>query len=109
MVEVEFDLNQAITVIQAKLDEPFQVVIDKFIQKTLIEPNSVYFIANAKPIEPQLTVESQMSDLNKQNKKLIVLVNSINKDGQDKEKVIIQSKDIICPDCKEPCRYTIDN
>ena len=33
MVDVVFDLNQAITVIQAKLDEPFQVVIDKFIQK----------------------------------------------------------------------------
>ena len=109
MVDVVFDLNQAITVIQAKLDEPFQVVIDKFIQKTLIEPNSVYFIANAKPINPQQTVESQMSDLNKQNNKLIVLVNSIDKDEQDKEKVIIQSKDIICPDCKEPCRYTIDN
>ena len=53
MVDVVFDMNQAITVIQAKLDEPFQDVIDKFIQKTLIEPNSVYFIANAKPIDPQ--------------------------------------------------------
>ena len=107
MVDVVFDLNQAITVIQAKLDETFQVVIDKFIQKTLIEPNSVYFIANAKPINPQQTVESQMSNLNKQNKRITVLVNSIDKDEQ--EKVIIQSKDIICPDCKEPCRYIIEN
>ena len=109
MVDVVFDLNQAITVIQAKLDEPFQVVIDKFIQKTLIDPNSVYYIANAKPIDPQQTVENQMSDLNKQNKKLTILVNSIDKDDQDKEQVIIQSKDIICPECKEPCRYTIEN
>ena len=109
MVDVVFDLNQAITVIQAKLDDPFQVVIDKFIQKTLIDPNSVYYIANAKPIDPQQTVESQMSDLNKQNKKLTILVNSIDKDDQDKEQVIIQSKDIICPECKEPCRYTIEN
>ena len=109
MVDVVFDLNQAITVIQAKLDEPFQVVIDKFIQKTLIDPNSVYYIANAKPINPQQTVENQMSDLNKQNKKLIILVNSIDKDDQDKEKIIIQSKDIICPNCKEPCRYKLEN
>ena len=109
MVDVVFDLNQAITIIQSKLDESFQVVIDKFIQKTLIVPNSVYYIANAKPINPQQTVESQMNNLNKQNKKIIVLVNSIDKDDQDKEKVIIQSKDFICPKCKEPCRYTIDN
>ena len=109
MVDVVFDLNQAITVIQAKLDDPFQVVIDKFIQKTLIDPNSVYYIANAKPIDPQQTVENQMSDLNKQNKKITILVNSIDKDDQDKEQVIIQSKDIICPECKEPCRYTIEN
>ena len=109
MVDVVFDLNQTITTIQAKLDEPFQEVIDKFIQKTSIESNSVYFIANGKPINPQQTVESQMSNLNKQNKKLIVLVNSIDKNDQDKEKVIIQSKDIICPECKEPCRFTIEN
>ena len=109
MVEVVFDLNQAITIIQANLDEPFQGVIDKFIQKTLIKPNSVYFIANAKPVDPQQTVESQMSELNKQNKKLSILVNSIEGNEQDNEQVIIQSKDIICPECKEPCRYTIDN
>ena len=50
MIDVIFDLNQDFTVIQAKLDDPFQVVIDKFIQKTLIDPNSVYFMVNAKPI-----------------------------------------------------------
>ena len=50
MVDVVFDMNQAITTIQANLDELFQIVIDKFIQKTSIAPNSVYFIANAKPI-----------------------------------------------------------
>ena len=109
MVEVVFDMNQAITVIQANLDEPIQGVIDKFIQKTLIKPNSVYYIANAKPVDPQKTVESQMSELNKQNKKLSILVNSIEENEQDKEQVIVQSKDIICPECKEPCRYTIDN
>ena len=80
MVDVVFDLNQAITVIQAKLDDPFQVVIDKFIQKTLIDPNSVYFMVNAKPINLQQTRESQMNNLNKQIKKLTILVNSIDID-----------------------------
>ena len=30
MVEIEFNFNQAITNIKAKLDDPFQDVIDKF-------------------------------------------------------------------------------
>jgi len=74
MVDVAFDLNQEITVIQAGLDEPFQTVIDKFIQKTLINPDSAYFIANDKTIHYQQTIESYMNDLDKQNKKIIVSV-----------------------------------
>ena len=31
MVEIEFDLNQQITVIQAKLDEPFKNAINKYL------------------------------------------------------------------------------
>ena len=36
MIEVGFDCNQQITVIQANLDEPFKNVINKFLQKTSI-------------------------------------------------------------------------
>ena len=109
MVDVMFELNKQITTIQAELDDPFQVVIDKFLQKSLIIPNSVYFISNSKTIDPQQTVETQMSDIDKQNNIITVLVNSIVKDDKDKEKVIVQSKDIICPKCKESFRFTIDN
>ena len=41
MVEIEF-----ITNIQAKLDDPFQDAINKFMQKSLLEPGSVNFLAN---------------------------------------------------------------
>ena len=109
MVEVVFDLNQTVTVIQAKPDEPFQDVVNKFIQKTSIDPNSIYYIANAQPVDLESTVEKQMNQNNKQNNKLSVLVNSLEQNDEFKEKVIVQSKDIICPECKEPCRYTIDN
>ena len=71
MVEIEFNYNQRITVIQATLDEPFENLIDKFFQKSLLQPRSVYFLANGKRIDnPQNKVESFMSDLNKQNKKM---------------------------------------
>ena len=97
MVNVEFNLNQKITTLQTKLDEPFQFIIEQYIKKSLIEPNSVYFIVNSKPIEPKQTIENHMNDIDKQNNKITVFVNRI------------FSKDIICPECKEPCRFTIDN
>ena len=74
MVEIEFNFNQAITNIQAKLDDPFRDVIDKFLQKSLLQPGSVNFLANGKVINPNESVESHMSNLNKKNKKMKIIV-----------------------------------
>ena len=111
MVDVEFDFNQKITIIQAKLDEPFQFIIDQYIQKDSINPNCVYFVVNSKLIEPHQKVENYMSDIDKQNNKLSVVVHLINeeKEIKNEKQFIIQSKDIVCPECKEPCRFTLDN
>ena len=108
MVEIEFNFNQAITIIQAKLDDPFQDVINKFMQKSLLEPGSVNFLANGKVINPNESVESHMSNLNKQNKKMKIFVTMVVNDDQNKGQVIVKSKDIICPQCQEPCRITIE-
>ena len=62
MVEIEFNFNQAITNIQAKLDDPFQDVINKFMQKFLLQPGSVNFLANGKVINPDESVENHMSN-----------------------------------------------
>ena len=108
MVNVEFNLNNNMTIIQAKPDDPFQLIIEQYIQKTSIEPNSFHFIANSKEIEPQQTVESYMSDIDIQNNKIAVLVNYVNKEEYKNEKqTIIRSKDIICPNFKEPCSLII--
>ena len=101
MVDVEFKLNQEIIIIQAKIDESFQFIISQFIQKTSIEPNSVYFVANSKQIEPQKSIEKYMSDIDKQNNKIRVFVNLINKEGYKTEmQTINHSKDIICQNAK---------
>ena len=109
MVEIEFNFNQAITNIQAKLDDPFQDVINKFMQKSLLQPGSVNFLANGKVINPNESVENHMSNLNKENKKMKIIVTMIENDEQNKEQIISKSKDIICPRCKEPCRITTEN
>ena len=109
MVEIEFNFNQLITNIQAKLDDPFQDVIDKYMQKSLLQSGSVSFLANGKVINPNQSVESHMSNLNKENKKMKIIVTMIENVDPNKEQVIAKSKDIICPQCKEPCRITTEN
>ena len=79
MVEIEFDFNQQITVIQTKLDEPFKNAINKYLQKSLLDSNSVFFIANGRQINPEEKVENQISLSNKENKKVIILVKLIEK------------------------------
>ena len=109
MVEIEFNFNQVITNIQAKLDDPFQDVISKFMQKSLLQPDSVNFLVNGKVINPNESVESHMSNLNKENKKMKIIVTMTENVDPNKEQVIAKSKDIICPQCKEPCRITTEN
>ena len=109
MVEIEFNFNQVIINIQAKLDDPFEDVINKFMQKSLLEPGSVNFLVNGKVINLNESVESYMNKLNKENKKMKIIVTMTENDDKKKQQVIIKSKDIICPQCKEPCRITTEN
>ena len=109
MVDIEFDFNQRITVIQAKLDDTFQDVINKYLDKNFLAPDSVYFLTNGKQINPTQSVESHMNDLNKINKNMKVLVYKFENGDENNEQVIVKSEDIICPKCKEPCLIGLDN
>ena len=48
-----------------------------------------------------------MSESNKMNKKIPILVNSLNNIINNENTNIKKSKDIICPICKEVCKYEI--
>ena len=109
MIQIEFQLDQQTIIIQAKSDETFQAVIDRYIQKAQIQLNSVYFISNGSQIKLDQTLENAMTELEKQNQKIKVLVNKIEDKSDDKKEVIIKSKDIICPKCSEPCRITLED
>ena len=50
-----------------------------------------------------------MSNLNKENKKMKIIVTMTDNNEKNKEQVITKSKDIICPQCKEPCRIKTEN
>ena len=103
MIQIEFNYNQNFTTIQANLEDKFQDI-----QKSLLNPTSLYFLANGKQINPEEKVENQMNDMNKRNKNLKVLVHLI-EDGNTKIQIFENAKGIICPKCHEPCRIKIDN
>ena len=107
MVDIDFDLNQSHTIIQANLTDQFQQVINKYLTKALLNPDSVCFIANGKQVNPSEAVQNHMSNLDKDQKKLKVLVNMFESDRVPEE-VIIKSEEIICPQCKEPCLIALE-
>jgi len=115
MVEIEFDYKQIKTTIQANMQETFQEVINNYFQKAFInteENNEINlenlcFSSNGNIINPEKNVESQMSHINKQDKKMKVLVTLINE--ANSTQVYSDSKEIICPKCFEPCLYKIEN
>ena len=103
MVEIEFNYNQRITSIYNELDHQFKTAIRKYIQKTSIEEDSLYFVHNGKKIDNiENKIEDIMSEIDIKNKKMPVLVYKCIE--ENKKEVIIKSKDIICPQCQEPCR-----
>ena len=109
MIQIEFEYNQDKVIIQAKSYDSFQSIIDRYIQKSQIQLDSVYFIANGNKIKPERSLESIMTNMDKQNKKIKVLVNKIQEKDNNCQEVIIKPKDIICPKCGEICRISIED
>jgi hypothetical protein len=109
MIEIEFEYKQNKVMIQAKSYESFQSVIDKYIQKSQIQLDSVYFIANGNKIKPERSLESIMTNIDKRNKKIKVLVNKIQDKDNNCQEVIVKSKNIICPKCGEKAKLNIQN
>ena len=50
MVEIIFNYNHIEIIIQANLDDSFNSVIEKFINKTQLDINNIYFISNGNII-----------------------------------------------------------
>ena len=107
MVEILFNYEQIEVKIQAKLDDSFNSIIQKFISKTQLDINKLYFISNGNIIPKNEKIINIMNNSEKLNKKKIILVFSINNAINDDNANINQWKDIICPICKEICKYDI--
>ena len=70
MVDVEFNYQQNMTIIQGNLNDSFETIIKKYIIKSNLDINNLYFISNGKIINKNDKLENIMSESNKMNKKL---------------------------------------
>ena len=107
MVEVEFIYKQQKINIQSNMNNIFEEIIQKYIDKTNLDINNIYFLANGRNINREDKLENIMSESDKRKNKIIVLVYSINSTIHNENTNIKISKDIICPECKELCKYEI--
>ena len=107
MVEIEFNYQQKKTVIQANINDSFNTIINKFISKSKLDINDIYFLLNGKEIKKNEIIKDTMNESERNNKKMIILVYSINTNINNENTNIIESNDIICPICKEICKYKI--
>ena len=110
MAQVEFSFKGGSTIIQCNLDEKMKDIFQKFIDKTQIINKNIFYSYDGKTeINKELTFEEVASpeDKTKNKMNIIVLENKLESDLE--KKVIIKSKNIICPECKENIKMEIKN
>ena len=107
MVELEFDYFQDKMKLKFNLSDDFESVFDKYCLKTGIEKNSVIFKVHNLEISGDKKIIDIMNNTERLNNKMNISVfrHFINPN----DKVIEQSKEIICPKCSEQCRIKIND
>ena len=108
MSKVEFNYEGKTTTIQCNSNDKMKDIYKKFITKNEIDVKSVYFLYGGNTIEEELTFEQIINNVDKENNKMIILVNPVNCPNKVKNKNK-KSKNIICPECGESCKIKIDN
>ena len=105
MVELEFDYESKKMILFAKLTDNFGTIINIYCRKAHIDKNSVTFMAHSIKIPENKKIIDLMNQIEKRDKKIYIAVFPLYLN--DNKKVIVESKEIICPKCFEQCRIQI--
>ena len=109
MAEIIFNYNGKTTMIQCNKEEKIKEIINKFILKTQIDTNSIYFIYSGDSnINEELTFEELANQNDKIRNKMNIIVNDNNYIINPDVSAIKKSKDIICPICHENIKLNIE-
>ena len=109
MAEAIFNYEGIDTKIQCNLNDKIEDIITQFIIKIekTEDKDNLFYIYNGTDIRKDLTFNEQANELDKNRKKMNIIVNRIGEILPIKKEIL--SKDIICPDCKENILINIKN
>jgi len=82
-------------------------IINKFVTKSKIDINNAQFLYGGKQIDFELTFYEQANKIDKERDQMNILVYSIKEES--KEEGMKESKEVICPQCKENCLISLEN
>ena len=103
MASIKFIYQQIPFTIQANQNDLFKDIAEKFAQKASVDLETVSFEGDGGTIQENDIIK----DLVKQSNEISITVNKANEEGT--RKILVDSKEVICPECKEPCRFQIEN
>jgi hypothetical protein len=106
MSEVNFLYDGFLTKIQCTKGQKMKDLCQKFATKMNVNLNDVCFLHGGQSLDDNLECEEYLKNTN--NNSISILVNNINDNEEEKNRIIV-SKDVICPICFEPCRINIED
>ena len=115
MCEVVFSYQGQRYLIQCNQNDTLKEIIQKFIAKSSLEKEKIYFLYSGESLKEELTFEQTINNEDKANNKMNILVSSIDDDNEksdDKEsnkKNMVKSNNIICPKCGEKAKIDFKN
>ena len=100
MVEVLFNYKGFDTIIQCNKSDKMKDIINKYIIKSG-NKNNFYYLYSGEQINEELRYDDQANEVDKERKKMNILVYDKEENINNYENNIIKSKDIICPECHQ--------
>ena len=108
MAQIEFIYKGNTTILLSEYTSTFQNVLQKLHMKAKINLDSVNFVYSGEVIvNKNLTIDKIIKNLDKENNKMIIQV--LDKLNNEDENIMIKSKEIICPKCKESAKICIND
>jgi len=104
MVEIEFIYNAKKTSIQCQENEILKNIIKRYSTKIMKDVDKLFFLYNGFKINEEYSFKELANNLDKEKKKMIILVNDIESESFKNKDNIKKSKEIICPICRGNAR-----
>ena len=107
MINIIFTFKGMNAIIQCNKEDKMKDICYKYVNKIGIDINLIYFLYNGIKLDLYLNQQTNIIDNDKNEINILIFKKS--KSTIIRDKRIIESKEIICPKCKENYKIKINN